>query len=137
MAPGQANVGSMDKGLVAVTGDGPLPLTEEPGLPSLVLAAEHYNRVARLIGRGFEPEMQLEVRNAFHDDDPLDYNVLAELPGGDLASEVVMIGAHFDSEPAGTGATDNASGSAIVMEAMRILAAVGVKPRRTIRAAAI
>ncbi len=135
MAPGQANVGPMDKGLVAVTGDGPLPLGEEPGLPALVLAAEHYNRVVRLIGRGIEPEMQIEVRNAFHDDDPLDYNVLAELPGGDLASEVVMIGAHFDSQPAGTGATDNASGSAIVMEAMRILAAVEAKPRRTIRAA--
>jgi hypothetical protein len=135
MAPGGPNVGPMDKGLVNVTGAGPHPLGEQPGLPSLVLAAEHYNRIVRLIGRGIEPEIQIEVRNAFHDDDSLDYNVLAELPGSDLSSEVVMIGAHFDSESAGTGATDNASGSAVVMEAMRILAAVDAKPRRTIRAA--
>ena len=135
MAPGRPNVGPMDKGLVNVTGDGPHPLGEPPGLPSLVLAAEHYNRVVRLIGRGIDPEIEVEVRNAFHQDDPLDYNILAELPGGDLASEVVIIGAHFDSESAGTGATDNASGSAVVLEAMRILAAVDAKPRRTIRAA--
>ena len=135
MAPGPANVGPMDKGLVAVTGNGPLPLGEKPGLPSLVMAPEHYNRVVRLIGRGVEPEIEINVRNTFHDDDPLDYNVLAEIPGDDLASQVVMIGAHFDSEPAGTGATDNAAGSAIVMEAMRILTTVDLKPRRTIRAA--
>ena len=81
------------------------------------------------------PKMEVEIRNTLHDDDPLDYNVLAELPGGDLADEIVMIGAHFDGEPAGTGATDNASGSAMVMEAMRILKAIEAKPRRTIRAA--
>lgn len=135
MSPGQANAGPMDKGVVAVSGSGPLPLGREPGLPALVLAAEHYNRIVRLVERGIEPEVEVEVRNRFHDDDPLDYNVLADLAGTDLGDEVVMIGAHFDAEPAGTGATDNASGSAIVMEAMRLLRAVDAKPRRTIRAA--
>lgn len=135
MAPGGAYVGPMDKGTVAVMGNGPFPLGTELELPALVLAAEHYNRIVRLIDRGFEPLVEVEVRSVFHDDDPLDYNVIAELSGGELSDEVVMIGAHFDSEPAGTGATDNAAGSAVVMEAMRLLKAVGAAPRRTIRAA--
>ena len=133
--PGGSNVGPMDKGVVVVTGSGPLPLDVAPPLPAIVMAAEHYNRVLRLIEQGIAPEVEVEIRNTLHDDDPLDYNVLAELPGTDLAEEIVMIGAHFDGEPAGTGATDNASGSAMVMEAMRILTAIGAKPRRTIRAA--
>jgi hypothetical protein len=69
------------------------------------------------------------------DDDPLDYNILAEIPGGDLSNEVVMIGAHLDAQPSGTGATDNAAGSAVVMEAVRLLKAADAQPRRTIRAA--
>jgi len=133
--PGSPNVGPMDKGVVHVSGEGPLPLGEEATLPTLVIAAEHYNRMMRLLGQGLAVEMEVELRNSCHANDPLDYNVLAELPGGDLAEEIVMIGGHFDAEPAGTGATDNASGSAIVMEVMRILQAVGAKPRRTIRAA--
>ncbi len=136
LAPGPAyGGGAMDKGTVVVMGDGPLPLGSEPGLPALVLAAEHYNRLVRLVQRGIEPQVELDVRNTFHEDNPLDYNVIAELPGSDLRDEVVMIGAHFDSEPAGTGATDNAAGSAVVMEAMRLLTAVGAAPRRTIRSA--
>jgi hypothetical protein len=132
---GSTNVGPMDKGVVHVSGDGPLPLDQPVGMPTVVIAAEHYNRMMRLLEEGFEVEVEVEIRNTLHTDDPLDYNVLAELPGTDLAHEVVMIGGHFDAEPAGTGATDNASGSAIVMEAMRILTSVGARPRRTIRAA--
>jgi hypothetical protein len=136
LAPGPAyGGGAMDKGTVVVMGDGPLPLGSRPALPALVLAAEHYNRLVRLVQRGIEPQVELEVRNTFHEDHPLDYNVIAELPGSDWQDEVVMIGAHFDSEPAGTGATDNAAGSAIVMEAMRLLTAVDASPRRTIRSA--
>lgn len=135
LAPGGPYVGPMDKGTVVVMGDGPLPLGSAQELPALVLAAEHYNRIVRLVERGIEPRVELEIRNVFHEDDPLDYNVVAELPGGDWSDEVVMIGAHFDSEPAGTGATDNAAGSAVVMEAMRLLSAVDAAPRRTIRAA--
>ena len=132
---GTSNVGPMDKGVVHVGGHGTMPLDQPKRMARIVVAAEHYNRMMRLLEHGSEVEMEIEVRNDFHTDDPLDYNVLAEIPGSDLADEIVLIGGHFDSEPAGTGATDNASGSAIVMEAMRILAAIDAKPRRTIRLA--
>jgi len=132
---GTSNVGPMDKGVVHVGGDGTMPLDQPNPMPRVVLAPEHYNRMMRLLDHGHPVEMEIEIRNDFTTDDPLDHNVLAEIPGSDLANEIVMIGAHFDSEPAGTGATDNASGSAIVMEAMRILSAVEAKPRRTIRLA--
>ena len=135
ISPGQSNVGPMDKGLVVVTGEGLLPLSGPLSMPRLVVAAEHYNRMLRVLSAGIDVEMEVEIHNELHDDHPIDNNVIAELPGSDLANEVVMIGGHFDSHAAGTGATDNAAGSAIVMEAMRILAAAGVKPRRTIRAA--
>lgn len=81
------------------------------------------------------PVVEIDVVARFHDDDPMAYNTVADLPGTDLAHELVMVGAHLDSWHGGTGATDNAAGSAIVMEAVRILAAVGVEPRRTIRIA--
>ena len=132
---GSDNVGPMDKGIVHVSGDGPLPLDEPVPMPRVVVAAEHYNRMMRLLANGTPVEMEIEVRNVLSADDPLDYNVIADLPGGDLAHEVVMIGGHLDAEPAGTGATDNAAGSAIVIEAMRLLRALDLKPRRTIRAA--
>ena len=135
LSPGMPNVGPMDKGLVTVTGQGPLPLDSLPMLPRFVVAAEHYNRIARLLKNGDKPELLVESRNQLLDDDPLDYNILAEIPGGNLANEVVMIGAHLDAQPSGTGATDNAAGSAVVMEAMRLLKAADVQPRRTIRAA--
>jgi carboxypeptidase Q len=132
---GTTNVGPMDKGVVHVSGKGTMPLDQAKSMPRIVVAPEHYNRMMRLLDHGIPVEMEIEIRNDFHADDPLDYNVLAEIPGSDLADEIVLIGAHFDSEPAATGATDNASGSAIVMEAMRILAAIDAKPRRTIRVA--
>ena len=135
LSPGMPNVGPMDKGLVTVAGQGPLPLNSSPVLPRLIVAAEHYNRIARLLAKGDKPELLVESRNELLDDDPLDYNILAEIPGGDLANEVVMIGAHLDSQPSGTGATDNAAGSAVVMEAVRLLKAADAQPRRTIRAA--
>ena len=73
------------------------------------------------------------MRATFYEDDTNGYNILAELPGGDRRSELVMLGAHFDSWHPGTGATDNAAGSAVMMEAIRILKAIDAKPRRTIR----
>ena len=99
------------------------------------MAAEQYNRLARLVDRGLDVELELDVRTRFHDDDPTAYNTLAEIPGTDKRGEVVMVGAHLDSWHAGTGATDNAAGSAVVMEAVRILRALDVRPRRTIRIA--
>jgi Zn-dependent M28 family amino/carboxypeptidase len=89
----------------------------------------------RIMGWGIDVEMEVETRIFFEEDDLRDFNVIAEIPGNDLKEEIVMIGGHYDGEPSGTGATDNASGCAAVMEAMRILKTVGAKPRRTIRAA--
>jgi hypothetical protein len=101
----------------------------------IALAVEHYNRIYRLVDRGFPVKLELEVRNQLDADDPQAYNVLGDLPGSDLANELVMVGGHFDSWHAGTGATDDASGCAVALEAVRILKAVGVAPRRTIRVA--
>ncbi|HBL27145.1 MAG TPA: peptidase M28, partial [Acidobacteria bacterium] len=89
----------------------------------------------RLLEAGREIEVEVDVRAAFHAEDLNAYNTIAEIPGTDRKGEVVMAGAHLDSYQGGTGATDNAAGSAIMMEAVRILQALGVKPRRTIRIA--
>lgn len=106
-----------------------------PSTPQIVLATEHYGRIARMLERKIPVRLQLDVANRFHEQ-PLDsLNILAEIPGTDKADEVVMLGAHFDSWHTGTGATDNAAGSAAVMEALRILKATGLKLRRTVRIA--
>jgi hypothetical protein len=111
--------------------------TAPTAVPSIVLAAEQYNMLARLAASGERPELRVELKTRYHDDDTNSYNVLAEIPGKDpaLAGEVVMIGAHLDSWHTGNGATDNADGVIAAMEAMRILAALKVQPRRTIRVA--
>ncbi len=134
-APGTSNMGPMDKGTVHVSGSHRTPVGERPPLTAIIVAPEHYNRVMRVLEKGIDVEMEVEIRNTFYDDDPLDYNVIGEIRGSDLAQEIVLIGGHYDGEPSGTGATDNAAGAASVMEAMRILKAVGAQPRRTIRAA--
>jgi hypothetical protein len=105
------------------------------GVPSLVMAAEHYNRLTRMVEAGEEVELEIEVEARFHDEDLKAYNTVAEIPGTDRDGEIVMVGAHLDSWHGGTGATDNAAGCAVVMEAVRILQTLGVKPKRTIRIA--
>ena len=125
----------MDKGLVHVSAPRPLRQGQSKPLPTLIVCAEHYNRIMRILEWGIDVEMEVEARIFFEEDDLWDFNVIAEIPGSDLKDEIVMIGGHYDGEPSGTGATDNASGCAAVMEAMRILRSVGAKPRRTIRAA--
>lgn len=109
----------------------------EGALPSVVLSAEHYNMIARMIQRGLSVKLRVNVQTHFLTEDKNGYNVLAELPGSDpsLRDEVVMIGGHLDSWHSSTGATDNADGAAVVMEAMRILKAIGAQPKRTIRMA--
>jgi hypothetical protein len=124
-----------DGGVVRVGGGGSRRVGEETGPPALVMAAEHYNRLSRLMEDKQEVELEIDVQATFHDADAMAYNTVAEIPGTDKADEVVMLGAHLDSWHAGTGATDNAAGCAVVMEAVRILKALGVKPRRTIRVA--
>ncbi len=120
-------------GIVRVSGGGSWEPGESVGVPALVMAAEHYNQILRLLDNEKTVEMEVDVAARFHDDDLKSYNVVAEIPGTDKKDEIVMAGAHLDSWHTGTGATDNAAGSAVVMEAARILKALGVKPRRTIR----
>jgi carboxypeptidase Q len=105
--------------------------------PSVILAAEHYNMVVRMIGAGVPVKLRVNLRSRYLTADTRTNNVIAELPGVDpvVGNEVVMIGAHLDSYHTAPGATDNADGSAVVLEAMRILTAVGARPRRTIRIA--
>jgi hypothetical protein len=122
-----------DGGVVRVAGGGSREQGEDPGVTALVMAAEHYNRVCRLLDRKLDVEMEIDVKARFHEDDLMAYNTVAEIPGSDKLPEVVMVGAHLDSWHSGTGATDNGAGSVVAMEAMRILKAIGVKPRRTIR----
>jgi carboxypeptidase Q len=112
---------------------------DEPGsAPALTLSAEHYNMIVRLLEKNIPVKLRVNVQTKFYDEDRGNtYNVLAELPGSDpvLRDQVVMIGGHLDSWHAGTGATDNADGATTVVEAMRILKASGMRPRRTIRVA--
>ena len=102
-------------------------------IPQLAAELEQYNRILRLVKQGVAVRMTVDLDAKFYDDDLQGYNTIAEIPGTDLKDEVVMVGAHLDSWHSGTGATDNAAGSTVAMEAMRILAASGLKPRRTIR----
>jgi len=106
--------------------------TAEP-LPELVVSQEQYGQIYRNVSHGVPVTIQVEVENRFYDDDLLAYNTLGDLPGSDKPDELVMLGAHLDSWHLGTGATDNAAGSLVMMEAMRILHAIGARPRRTIR----
>ena len=101
--------------------------------PQASLAAEHYNRILRMVTKGVPVELEVQIAAKFHDQDLMGHNVIAEIPGSDLKDEIVMVGGHFDSWHSGTGATDNGAGSAVAMEVVRILQAIGVKPRRTIR----
>jgi carboxypeptidase Q len=101
--------------------------------PQINVAAEQYNRIVRLVARGIPVQLEVNIATRFYDNDPMSYNVIAEIPGTDLKDEVVMIGGCIDSWHAGTGATDNAAGAATVLEVVRILQSLGLKPRRTIR----
>ncbi len=103
--------------------------------PQLVIAVEHYNRLVRMIEAGEKVKMAVDLAVEFHDTDLMGYNTIAEIPGTDLKDEIVMLGGHMDSWHSGTGATDNGAGVAVGMEAMRIIQALGLKPRRTIRIA--
>ena len=105
-------------------------------LPEVVLPIEDHGRMVRMLTKGEPVKMALEIKNVFTDNQKIN-NVIAEIPGTDpkLKDEVVLIGAHLDSWHGGTGGADNASGCIVMMEAMRIIKALGVSPRRTIRIA--
>ena len=104
-------------------------------IPQIVLSNDHYNRLARMLRQGEKVRLNVNLQVEFDDSDLMSYNTIAEIPGTDLKDEVVMLGAHLDSWHTATGATDNAAGVAIMMEAVRILKALNLQPRRTIRIA--
>lgn len=104
-------------------------------LIGLGFAAEHYNRIVRTLAKGIPVTLEMFVQSTAHPDDRTAFNLIAEIPGTDKRDEVVMLGAHFDSWHYATGATDNASGSAVMLEAMRILKALNLPLRRTVRLA--
>jgi len=122
-----------DGGTVFVSGGGSRDPANPSPYPIVALAIEHYGRIARLIEMGQTVRMELDIRNTFHDGEANSFNVIAEIPGSDKADEIVMLGAHFDTWHAGTGATDNSAGSAVMIEAMRILKALNLPLRRTVR----
>ena len=104
-------------------------------LPTVVMSNEDYGRIARILADGTPVELEINIVNRWYPEGKTAYNTIAEIPGTDKKDEVVMLGGHLDSWHSATGATDNAIGCAVMMEAARILKAIGVKPRRTIRVA--
>jgi hypothetical protein len=138
----------IDEGVAAVLdtsrGDGgtvfvqaPQGVSRDPKGPpqpaQVTLAVEHYGRLWRLLDKKIPVTLTMDIDNRFYDQDQNAFNIVGELPGTDKADEIVMLGAHFDSWHTGTGATDNAAGSAVMLEAIRILKTSGVKLRRTVR----
>jgi len=104
-------------------------------VPTVVVRNEDFGRISRLVGGGREVTLEFTIVNRTHPEGATSYNVVAEIPGSDRADEIVMLGGHLDSWHAATGATDNAIGVAVMMEAVRTIQAAGLRPRRTIRIA--
>ena len=108
-------------------------------VPQVTLAIEHYNRIFRMMNKGIKVQLSIDLKSTYTNPDGMEHNIIAEIPGTDLKDEVVIFGAHYDSWHTGTGATDNGAGSAIMMEAARILLETikesGIQPRRTLRLA--
>src|SRR5665213_1141195 len=104
-------------------------------VPTVILRNDDYGRIERLVADGDDVRMQFNIVNHVYPEGKTSYNTIAEIPGTDKADQIVMLGGHLDSWHSATGATDNAIGCAIMMEAARLIEASGVKPRRTIRVA--
>ena len=142
LEPGRGDGGTIFVSSVTLPSAADTPFDRRPrpwaqdapaAVPQVVVAAEHYNRIIRTLTKGVPVQLEVNLNTRFYDQDLMSYNVIAEIPGTDLKDEVVMLGAHFDSWHSGTGATDNGAGSAVCLEAVRILQALGLKPRRTVR----
>ncbi|WP_344759384.1 M28 family metallopeptidase [Luteimonas lutimaris] len=130
------SISSRDNGILRVMGGGSRKAGESAGVPALTVSAEHYNQLVRAVEGKQDVRLRIDVDARFTSDDNLPAtNTYAELPGSGKANELVVIGAHMDSWHTGTGASDNGAGVVVMMEAMRILKAVGAKPKRTIRLA--
>jgi len=128
--------GSID-GTVFVDGGAGYAKGYQPTLPEMKTSREEYLKLTRLVQDHKKVQLEMNVQNTFYDKDLTGYNVVAEIPGTDptLKSEVVILGGHLDSWAGGTGATDNAAGCIVMLEAIRILKALGIQPKRTIRIA--
>jgi carboxypeptidase Q len=124
-----------DGGTITVQSGGSWDPKDPPVLARVEVAIEDYGRILRTVEMNIPVTLQLNIANKVYSDNLDSFNIIAEIPGSDKADEVVMLGAHFDSWDSGTGATDNAAGSVVMMEAMRILEASGLKMRRTVRLA--
>ena len=127
--------GTFGGGTVFVQQGGSYKVGQTVNTPQITLATEHWTRIARILAAKQDVELELNVKNTFYDG-PSSVNqndTIAEIPGTDKKDEIVMLGAHLDSWHTGTGATDNGAGTIVMMEAMRILKALDLKPRRTIR----
>lgn len=129
--------GSSVNGIVTVQGFGGYELNAPEGLPKANIALEDGQKIKRLVASGHQVQLNLNIDASFSTDKTLGYNVIAEIPGSDpkLKAQVVMLGGHLDSWQAATGATDNAAGCAVTMEAIRLLDSLNLKPKRTIRIA--
>ena len=127
--------GRNDGGSFVASATGSRAADATPTPPTIIIAAEQYGRIARTVEKGIPVRVEIDADNRFYADDLNSFNIIADLPGTDrrLRDEIVMLGAHFDSWHAGTGATDNAAGSAVMLEALRILKATGLPLRRTVR----
>ncbi|MBM4170484.1 MAG: M20/M25/M40 family metallo-hydrolase [Ignavibacteria bacterium] len=124
-------------GTIFIQSGGSYQRNSDKPLPQVAIAVEHYNRIVRILKKKLPVTIELEINVHYTDADSLGYNIIGEIPGTDkkLKDEIVMLGGHFDSWHAGTSATDNAAGCSIAIEALRILKALGVQPKRTIRLA--
>lgn len=120
-------------GTIFVQSGGSYREGESVGVPAVVMDIEHYGRISRLLDQKQDVEVEVNIEAQFYKDDPYGYNTVAEIPGTDLKDQIVMLGGHLDSWHGGTGATDNGAGSGVAMEAVRIIKALDLHPRRTIR----
>jgi carboxypeptidase Q len=127
------NDAGRDHGQIRAFDNATHDVTKAP--PTVVMRNEDYGRISRLLADKRQVELEFEIINRSYPEGRTSYNAIAEIPGTDKADEVVMLGGHLDSWHAATGATDNAIGCSVMMEAVRILTAVGARPRRTIRVA--
>jgi carboxypeptidase Q len=135
VAVARIGAGQSDGGTVFAQSGGSRDARDPLAPPTFALTPEHYNRVLRLLDNGIPVKLAVDIRARFIDDRTDSANVVAEIPGRTKAGDVVMIGAHFDSWHGGTGATDNAAGSAVMIEVMRILKTLNLPMDRTVRMA--
>ncbi|MGC2661951.1 MAG: M28 family peptidase [Bryobacteraceae bacterium] len=124
-----------DGGTVFATAGGSRNPKDPIPLPTVAVTPEHYNRIARLIAHNIPVKLQFDIQAQFLNDNPDSFNIVGEIPGTTKPDELVMLGGHFDSWHAATGATDNGTGSTVAIEAVRILSALRLPMARTVRIA--